>query len=72
MGYSPSPIVTGDIVKGSPTIDPDGFPLVYFGSRDNHLRVVALDRGAVVRDQSHGVYENVPPLADLLGEPEPE
>lgn len=40
-----SPIVTGDIVKGSPTIDPDGFPLVYFGSRDNHLRVVALDRG---------------------------
>lgn len=43
-----APIVTGDIVKGSPTIDPDGFPLVYFGSRDNRLRVVALDRGEAV------------------------
>ncbi|HSQ38074.1 MAG TPA: hypothetical protein VLS92_09310, partial [Acidimicrobiia bacterium] len=40
-----APIVTGDIVKGTPTIDPDGYPLVYFGSRDNKLRVVALDRG---------------------------
>ncbi len=39
------PIVTGDLVKGSPTIDPDGYPLVYFGSRDNKLRIVALDRG---------------------------
>jgi PQQ enzyme repeat/PQQ-like domain len=38
------PIVTGDIVKGSPTLDPDAFPLVYFGSRDNKLRIVALDR----------------------------
>lgn len=36
---------TGDIIKGSVTIDPDGFPLLYFGSRDNKLRVVALDRG---------------------------
>ena len=43
-----APIVTGDIVKGSPTIDPDGYPLVYFGSRDNKLRVVALDRGEAV------------------------
>lgn len=39
------PILTGDSVKGSPTIDPDGYPLVYFGSRDNLLRIVALDRG---------------------------
>lgn len=37
-------IVTGDIVKGSPTLDPDGYPLVYFGSRDNKLRIAALDR----------------------------
>ncbi|HSG79983.1 MAG TPA: PQQ-binding-like beta-propeller repeat protein [Acidimicrobiia bacterium] len=36
---------TGDIIKGTPTIDPDGFPLVYFGSRDNKLRILALDRG---------------------------
>ncbi|MEX1281008.1 MAG: PQQ-binding-like beta-propeller repeat protein [Acidimicrobiia bacterium] len=40
-----TPLQTGDIVKGSPTIDPDGFPLVYFGSRDDKLRIVALDRG---------------------------
>lgn len=35
---------TGDINKGSATIDPDGFPLLYGGSRDNYLRVVAFDR----------------------------
>ncbi len=39
-----SPILTGDIIKGTPTIDPDGYPIVYFGSRDNKLRAVALDR----------------------------
>ncbi len=36
--------VTGDLIKGSVTLDPDGYPLIYFGSRDNKLRVVALDR----------------------------
>jgi outer membrane protein assembly factor BamB len=35
---------TGDIIKGTVTIDPDGYPLIYFGSRDNKLRIVALDR----------------------------
>jgi outer membrane protein assembly factor BamB len=35
---------TGDIIKGSVTLDPDGFPLLYFGSRDNQLRILALDR----------------------------
>ncbi len=35
---------TGDIIKGSVTIDPDGFPLLYTGSRDNFYRVIALDR----------------------------
>jgi hypothetical protein len=35
---------TGDIIKGSVTLDPDGFPLLYFGSRDNKLRILALDR----------------------------
>src|SRR5262249_35357038 len=35
---------TGDIIKGTPTIDPDGMPLVYSGSRDNLLRVIAIDR----------------------------
>jgi hypothetical protein len=35
---------TGDLIKGSVTIDPDGFPLLYTGSRDNKLRIIALDR----------------------------
>jgi len=39
-----TPFVTGDAIKGSVTLDPDGFPLLYFGSRDNRLRVLALDR----------------------------
>ena len=36
---------TGDLAKGSASSDPDGYPLYYAGSRDNLLRVVALDRG---------------------------
>ena len=39
-----SPFPTGDIIKGSVTIDPDGYPLLYSGSRDNELRIIALDR----------------------------
>jgi outer membrane protein assembly factor BamB len=38
--------LTGDIIKGSVTVDADGFPLVYTGSRDNYLRVIAFDRPA--------------------------
>ncbi len=34
----------GDLIKGSVTLDPDGYPLLYFGARDGNLRVVALDR----------------------------
>jgi outer membrane protein assembly factor BamB len=37
---------TGDIIKGSVTVDPDGFPLLYSGSRDGYYRVIALDRAA--------------------------
>jgi outer membrane protein assembly factor BamB len=37
-----TPFATGDIIKGSPTIDPDGYPLLYFGSRDNKLRILSL------------------------------
>ena len=36
---------TDDIIKGSVTIDPDGFPLVYTGSRDNQFRIIAFDNG---------------------------
>lgn len=39
---------TGDIIKGSVTIDPDGFPLLYTGSRDNYFRILAMDRGEPV------------------------
>ncbi len=38
------PYRTADIIKGTVTIDPDGFPLLYTGSRDNFYHVVALDR----------------------------
>lgn len=38
------PFPTGDLAKGTVTVDPDGFPLVYAGSRDNKLRVLAIDR----------------------------
>ncbi len=34
----------GDIIKGSLTLDPDGFPLLYAGSRDANFRIIALDR----------------------------
>jgi outer membrane protein assembly factor BamB len=35
---------TGDLIKGTPTADPDGLPLIYSGSRDNYFRVIAIDR----------------------------
>jgi outer membrane protein assembly factor BamB len=54
----------GDLIKGSVTIDPDGYPLIYFGSRDNRLRVVALDREipselwALNANSVNGVWNN--------------
>ncbi len=39
-----TPFATGDIIKGSVTLDPDGYPLLYSGSRDNFYRIIALDR----------------------------
>jgi outer membrane protein assembly factor BamB len=38
------PFPTGDLIKGSVSVDPDGFPLLYVGSRDDYFRVVAFDR----------------------------
>jgi hypothetical protein len=38
------PFPTGDIIKGSVTVDPDGYPIVYSGSRDNYYRAIAIDR----------------------------
>ncbi len=40
-----APFRTGHMVKGTETLDPDGHPLLYTGSRDGYLRVLALDRG---------------------------
>lgn len=34
----------GDIIKGSVVLDPDGYPLLYVGSRDSRYRILALDR----------------------------
>jgi outer membrane protein assembly factor BamB len=39
------PFVTGDLIKGTVTSDPDGYPLLYTGSRDDFFRILALDRG---------------------------
>lgn len=35
---------TGDIIKGSVTVDPDGYPLLYSGSRDGYFHIIAMDR----------------------------
>ena len=43
------PFATDDLIKGFGAIDPDGYPLLYFGSRDNKFRIVALDREPVGR-----------------------
>jgi hypothetical protein len=34
----------GDIFKGSAVVDPDGYPLIYMGCRDNKWRIIAIDR----------------------------
>src|SRR5436309_319067 len=41
------PFVTGDLIKGSVSIDPDGYPLMYSGSRDDYFRVYSFDRPAL-------------------------
>lgn len=33
-----------DIFKGSVVVDPDGYPLIYMGCRDNKWRIIAIDR----------------------------
>lgn len=36
------PFKTGDIIKGSVSLDPTGAPFLYFGSRDNYFRILRL------------------------------
>ena len=54
----------GDIVKGSVVLDPDGYPLLYVGSRVSRYMVVALDRPEPVElwglrsDSVNGIWNN--------------
>ena len=61
------PFQTKDIIKGSVSLDPDGYPLLYFGSRDRYYRVLALDHVVNIddkwqkkRDVLLSVYGDIP------------
>ncbi|MCC6138522.1 MAG: hypothetical protein IT287_07800 [Bdellovibrionaceae bacterium] len=54
------PFKTGDIIKGSVTIDPNGYPLVYFGSRDNKYRILSLQNAEAEEIWSLHASEGVP------------
>lgn len=41
---SRQPFSTSAMVKGTESLDPDGYPLLYTGSRDGFFRIVALDQ----------------------------
>lgn len=56
------PLKTKDIIKGSPTIDPDGYPLIYIGSRDNNLRIISFDDGELKELWSLNAYDVEPVL----------
>ena len=53
------PFKTGDIIKGTVTTDPDGFPLTYSGSRDNYYRILATDRPQPVELWKLSAYDGV-------------
>lgn len=57
-----APFPTGDLIKGSLTVDPDGHPLIYVGSRDNNLRVLSFDTGELVELWSLDAYAVTPRL----------
>lgn len=54
------PFATGDIIKGSVTMDPDGFPLLYFGSRDNKYRILSLQNEQAEEVWSLDAKQDVP------------
>jgi outer membrane protein assembly factor BamB len=54
----------GDLIKGSVTIDPDGYPLAYIGSRDNYYRVIAFDRDEPTELWRLGAYDVSPTMWD--------
>ena len=51
-----APFPTGDLIKGSLTVDPDGHPLIYVGSRDDKLRVLSFDTGELIELWSLSAY----------------
>lgn len=55
---------TGDLAKGSVTVDPDGFPLVYAGSRDQYYRILAFDRPEPVELWRLWAYDVSPTMWD--------
>ena len=50
----------GDLFKGSVTLDPDGYPLVYMGNRDNNWRIIAIDRGQPTELWHMNAYDTKP------------
>lgn len=53
---------TGDIIKGTVTVDPDGYPLVYSGSRDNYYHIISIDQGKPVELWKLSAYAVSPTL----------
>ncbi|MCC6303775.1 MAG: PQQ-like beta-propeller repeat protein [Rhodobacteraceae bacterium] len=55
---------TGDLIKGSVSLDPTGAPLLYVGSRDDRLRILRLDAGAATElwsldaNAADGIWNN--------------
>lgn len=54
------PFVTGDLIKGSVSVDPDGFPLIYSGSRDDYFHVYSFDRPELTELWKLWAYEVSP------------
>ena len=56
-----SPFAATDIFKGSITVDPDGYPIVYMGCRDGNWRAISFDRGKPV-ELWHLNYRDTSPV----------
>lgn len=53
----------GDIIKGSVSLDPDGYPLLYSGSRDNKFRILSLNENEEAKELwSLDAYDVAPVL----------
>lgn len=58
------PLATGDIIKGSVTIDPDGYPYLYIGSRDNYMRAISFEGDELKEAWKLNAYDVKPVLWD--------